>query len=177
VIKNLLVFKSVMAKDVMTPFSVSVIENEATTLEHFHNTHKNLQFSRIPIYKNKPNNITGFILKDDVLEELINEKGEEPLSILRREIYITRPNTPIPELFETFIQRKNHIAIVIDEYGNNLGLVTMEDIIETLLGLEIMDESDDIEDMQVLARKNWEKRAKKIGLVKREDLDESNNNF
>ena len=177
VIKNLLVFKSVQAKDVMTPFSVSVIENEATTIEHFHNTHKNLQFSRIPIYKNKPNNITGFILKDDVLEELINAKGTEPLSILKRDIYITRPNTPIPELFEIFIQRKNHIAIVIDEYGNNLGLVTMEDIIETLLGLEIMDESDNIEDMQILARKNWEKRAKKIGLVKREDIDESNNDF
>ena len=177
VIKNLLVFKSVQAKDVMTPFSVSVIENEATTIEHFHNTHKNLQFSRIPIYKNKPNNITGFILKDDVLEELINEKGEEPLRILKRDIYITRPNTPIPELFEVFIQRKNHIAIVIDEYGNNLGLVTMEDIIETLLGLEIMDESDNIEDMQILARKNWEKRAKKIGLVKREDIDESNNDY
>ncbi|QED38364.1 DUF21 domain-containing protein [Antarcticibacterium arcticum] len=171
VIKNILVFKSVLAKDVMTPFSVSVIENEATTIEHFHNTHKNLQFSRIPIYKNKPNNITGFILKDDVLEELINNRGDEPLSILRREIFITRPKTPIPELFEIFIQRKNHIAIVIDEYGNNLGLVTMEDIIETLLGLEIMDESDDIEDMQVLARKNWEKRAKKIGLVKRDDID------
>lgn len=177
VIKNLLVFKSVQAKDVMTPFSVSVIENEATTIEHFHNTHKNLQFSRIPIYKNKPNNITGFILKDDVLEELINNKGQEPLSILKRDIYITRPGTPIPELFEVFIQRKNHIAIVIDEYGNNLGLVTMEDIIETLLGLEIMDESDNIEDMQILARKNWEKRAKKIGLVKREDIDESNNDF
>ena len=177
VIKNLLVFKSVQAKDVMTPFSVSVIENEATTIEHFHNTHKNLQFSRIPIYKNKPNNITGFILKDEVLEEIINDKGKEPLSILKRDIYITRPNTPIPELFEIFIQRKNHLAIVIDEYGNNLGLVTMEDIIETLLGLEIMDESDNIEDMQILARKNWEKRAKKIGLVKREDIDESNNDF
>ncbi len=165
VIKNLLVFKSVEAKDVMTPFSVAVTEDENTTIEEFHKNHKNLKFSRIPIYNKNTNHVTGFVLKDDVLEEIIDEKGQQPLSLLKRDVFITKPTTPIPELFETFIQRKAHIAIVTDEFGNTIGLVTMEDIIETLLGLEIMDESDNIEDMQVMARKNWEKRAKRLGII------------
>ncbi|WP_034918113.1 CNNM domain-containing protein [Gillisia sp. CAL575] len=171
VIKNLLVFKSVMAKDVMTPFSVATIEDESTSIEEFHRAHKNLKFSRIPVYKDKPNNITGFVLKDDILEEMIDEKGLEPLSLLKRDVFITNPNTPIPELFEIFIKRKAHISIVSDQFGNTLGLVTMEDIIETLLGLEIMDESDQFEDMQLMARQNWEKRAKKLGLIQQNDSE------
>ncbi|RKS55285.1 CBS domain containing-hemolysin-like protein [Gillisia mitskevichiae] len=175
VIKNLLVFKSVMAKDVMTPFTVATIEDESLTIEEFHRAHKNLKFSRIPVYKEKPNNISGFVLKDDILEEMIDEKGLQPLSILKREVFITDRNTPIPELFEIFIQRKAHISIVSDEFGNTIGLVTMEDIIETLLGLEIMDESDHIEDMQLMARQNWEKRAKKLGLIQQNNSEIKSN--
>ncbi|HSI71053.1 MAG TPA: hemolysin family protein [Gillisia sp.] len=171
VIKNLLVFKSVEAKDIMTPFSVAVTEDENTSIEDFHRAHKNLKFSRIPIYAEKSNNITGFILKDDVLEEMIDDKGPQPLSTLKRDILITDVDKPIPELFETFIQKRAHIAVVVDEYGNTVGIVTMEDIIETLLGLEIMDESDNIEDMQVLARQNWERRARRLGLLKQKDDD------
>jgi CBS domain containing-hemolysin-like protein len=155
----------------MTPFSVATIEDESTSIEDFHRANKNLKFSRIPVYKGKPNNITGFVLKDDILEEMIDERGPEPLSILTRDVFITNPNTPIPELFEIFIKRKAHISIVADQYGNTIGLVTMEDIIETLLGLEIMDENDNIEDMQLMARQNWEKRAKKLGLIQQNDSE------
>lgn len=176
VIKNLLVFKSVQAKDIMTPFSVAIIENEETTIEDFHRSHRNLKFSRIPIYKDKPNNITGFILKDELLEEMIDEKGPEPLSKLKRDVFMTPAHTPIPELFETFVQKRAHITVIVDEYGNTIGLVTMEDIIETLLGLEIMDESDNIEDMQLLARQNWEKRAKRLGLLQQENEKAKNGN-
>ena len=170
-IKNMLVFKSVQAKDVMTPFSVAVAAEENTTIEEFHSNHKHLKFSRIPIYEDKPNNITGFILKDDVLEEMLNEKGKQPLSSLKRGIHITSSETPIPNLFDSFIQKKTHLSIVVDEYGNTVGLVTMEDIIETLLGFEIMDESDNIEDMQMLARKNWKRRAKKLGILDEDNED------
>ncbi len=174
VIKNLLVFRSIHAKDVMTPFSVAMTEDENTSIEHFHRHHKNLKFSRIPVYRGRSTNITGFILKDDVLEEIIEEKGNEPLKMLKRDIFVTPVNTPIPELFEIFVQKRAHISMVVDEFGNTVGLVTMEDIIETLLGLEIMDESDSIEDMQKLARENWERRANKIGLIQRNDNDHNN---
>tara|TARA_R110000850_G_scaffold271031_2_gene404888 strand:- start:287921 stop:289000 length:1080 start_codon:yes stop_codon:yes gene_type:complete len=165
VIKNLMIFRSVEAKDVMTPFSVVVTEDETTTIEDFYEENKHLKHSRIPIYKDRSNNITGFILKDDVLEEMIDQKGPEPLSSLKREVLTTSSDTPIPELFEILIEKRTHITIVSDEYGNPIGIVTMEDIIETLLGLEIMDESDNVADMQALARKNWEARAKRLGII------------
>jgi len=170
VIKNLLMLKSVHAKDVMTPFPVVILENETTSLKNFHKNHKGLKFSRIPIYKDKTHNITGFVLRDDLLEEIVEERGEKQLSEIKREIFVVQDNKPIPDLFETFIKHRVHIASVVDEFGNTIGVVTMEDIIETLLGLEIMDESDTIEDMQLQARKNWEMRAKRMGIKIQEDL-------
>src|SRR5690606_28857315 len=110
---------------------------------------KNLKFSRIPIYQGKPNNITGFVLKDDILEHMIDEKGSDSLVSLKREVLMANSDTPIPELFELFVEKRAHVAMVNDEFGNTIGLITMEDILETLLGMEIMDESDSIEDMQL----------------------------
>jgi CBS domain containing-hemolysin-like protein len=164
VIKNLLIFKSVEAKDVMTPFPVVISEDEQTTLQDFYEANNNLRFSRIPIFREKSHNITGFVLKDDILEEIVQEKGDKVLADLKREIFVVDAGKPIPELFEKFIKQRGHIALVVDDFGNTIGIVTMEDIIETLLGLEIMDESDTIEDMQVQARKNWERRAKRMGI-------------
>lgn len=164
VIQNLLAFKWVMAKDVMTPFPVVIMEDESTTLQDFHESHKNLRFSRIPVYREKTHNITGFVLKDDILEEIVEERGDKMLSDIRRDIFVVDAEKPIPELFEVFIKQRGHIALVVDEFGNTIGVVTMEDIIETLLGQEIMDESDAIEDMQLAARKNWERRAKRMGI-------------
>lgn len=170
-IKNLLVFKSVMAQDVMTPFSVAMIANEEQSVADFISEHPTLKFSRIPVYHNQPNNITGFVLKDEILEHMIQDKGALHLESLKRDVLLTYSHTPIPKLFEFFIQKRAHLAVVADQYGNTVGIITMEDIIETLLGLEIMDESDSTEDMQHLARKNWEKRAKRLGII-RDNLED-----
>lgn len=164
VIKNLLLFKSVKAKDVMTPFPVVELENEDTTLQYFYEHHKNLRFSRIPVYKDKSHNITGFVLKDDILEEMVEERGNKIMADIRRDIFVVSAEKPIPDLFDVFIKQRGHIALVVDDYGNTVGIVTMEDIIETLLGLEIMDESDAVADMQAQARRNWERRAKRMGI-------------
>ena len=123
------------------------------------------------MYKNKTHNITGFVLRDDVLEEIVEDRGDKLLSDLKREIFVVASEKPIPELFETFIKQRVHIASVVDDFGNTIGVVTMEDIIETLLGLEIMDESDNIEDMQLQARKNWERRAKRMGIEINRDIE------
>jgi magnesium and cobalt exporter, CNNM family len=175
VIKNLLVFKSILAKDVMTPFPVVEMEDESTTLAAFHQAHKNTRFSRIPLYKNKTHNITGFVLKDDILEELVEEHGSKTLSDIKRDIAVIDAKKPIPDLFDTFLKQRTHIALVVDEFGSTIGVVTMEDIIETLLGLEIMDESDTIEDMQVAARKNWKRRAERMGLELQERGEDEEN--
>jgi len=165
IIKNLLTFKEIHAKDIMTPRVVMVSASENETIQFFYNEHPKLQFSRIPIYKENSDNITGFVIKSELLEEIIKGNGGKNLVELKREILVTNRNLPIPDLFEEFIAKREHIALVVDEYGTTSGLVTMEDVIETLLGLEIMDESDNVADLQHLARMNWEQRAKKIGLL------------
>ncbi len=165
VIKNLLSFDEIEAKDVMTPRTVMKIAPEDMPIQEFFDNNRPLRFSRIPVYKDRDDNITGFFLKDELMEAIINKKGKEPLATIRREILITNRSKPIPELFKKFVAQKEHISLVVDEYGSVSGLVTMEDVIETLLGLEIMDESDNVEDLQVLARKNWETRAKRLGII------------
>lgn len=164
VIRNLLYFKSVQAKDVMTPFPVVILENEQTTLQDFYDRNKDLRFSRIPIHKEKSHEISGFVLKDDVLQEIVEDHGQKQLADIKRDIHVVEDETPLPDLFEKFIKQRIHICLVVDDFGNTIGIVTMEDIIETLLGMEIMDESDAVEDMQKQARKNWELRAKRMGI-------------
>lgn len=165
VIKNLLQFEEILVKDIMTPRAVMLIAPEDQTVEEFFRNNPKLRFSRIPVYRERVDTISGFVLKDNVLEALINKNGDKPLADLRRELLMTKRDTPIPQLFDTLIRKREHIALVVDEYGSVAGLVTMEDIIETLLGLEIMDESDNVEDLQLLARKKWEDRAKRSGII------------
>lgn len=169
VIKNLLTFKEIKAKDVMTPRTVMKTESEATSVEDFFNRNLNLRFSRIPIYIDNEDNIKGLVLKDDVFKEMALGNGDKKLSDIKRNIIIVDRNMAIPKLFEHLVETRNHMALVVDEYGTVSGLVTMEDVIETLLGLEIMDESDNVSDLQVQARKNWESRAKKLGILKDEE--------
>ena len=165
VIKNLLNFKEVRVRDIMTPRTVLQSANEQQSIQEFYNENPQLRFSRIPIYSENPDNITGYFLKDQLLETIIRGHGKQPLKNIKRSILVTERNLPIPNLFDKLIDEREHIALVVDEYGSVSGLVTQEDMIETLLGLEIMDESDTIEDLQLLARKSWERRAKRLGII------------
>lgn len=165
IIKNLLTFKEVFAKDVMTPRTVMKTEDETTTVEDFFKKNLNLRFSRIPVYSNDPDNITGLVLKDEIFKEMALDNNSKKLSELKRDVIVVSRGLPIPTLFEKLVESRNHMALVVDEYGSVGGLVTMEDVIETLLGLEIMDESDNVSDLQLLARRSWEVRAKKLGII------------
>lgn len=169
VIRNMLTFKEVQAKDVMTPRTVMSIEDEDQTVEAFFRKNANTKFSRIPVFTNNNDNITGLVLKDEVFKEMAFGNGNKRLSEIKRNIIIINRSMPIPRLFEQLVESKNHMALVVDEYGSVSGLVTMEDVIETLLGMEIMDESDDVPDLQLLARRSWEARAKRLGLIQDEE--------
>lgn len=169
IIKNLLTFKEVRAKDIMTPRTVMKTENENTTVTDFFNQNTNLRFSRVPVYADHSDNIKGLVLKDEIFKEMALHNGDKKLAELKRPIIVINRNLPIPELFEKLVASKNHMALVVDEYGSVSGIVTMEDVIETLLGLEIMDESDNVSDLQLLARKSWEARAKKLGIIEGEN--------
>jgi CBS domain containing-hemolysin-like protein len=165
VIRNMLNFKEVLAKHIMTPRTVITSANEKTKIEDFYTQHPELKFSRIPIYSETKDHITGYFLKDQMLENIVKGKGSEDLNSIKREILVIERNYPIPDLFETLIEKREHIALVVDEFGAPSGIVSQEDVIETLLGLEIMDESDQVADLQELARKTWEKRAKRLGII------------
>ena len=164
IIKNLLTFKKVFAKDIMTPRPVMKIEDEQTTVADFFDKNSDLRFSRIPIYAENEDDISGLVLKDEIFKEMALDHGDKILAELKRPIIIVVRDLPIPKLFDKLVESRNHMALVVDEYGSVSGLVTMEDVIETLLGLEIMDESDNVSDLQHLARKSWESRAKKLGI-------------
>ncbi len=165
IIQNLLSFNKILVRDVMTPRTVIVSAAEDMTIGDFHAQNTKLRFSRIPIYEKEKDEVTGFVLKDEILLALVNKKGNESLKSIKREIMVTSLTFPIPQLFNLFMEKREHIALVVDEFGGVAGLVTMEDLIETLLGMEIMDEYDNVEDMQAMARKKWESRAKNLGLI------------
>ena len=165
IIQNLVRFKEIRVQDIMTPRTVIQAAREDQAIQIvFEDVIQNSHFSRIPTFTTDKDQITGYVLKNEVLLAMINQNADGPLSQLRREIKIVSPNLPIPELFNKLMEEREHMAVVVGDYGGTEGLVTMEDVIETLLGLEIMDEVDAIEDMQNLARKNWKKRAEKLGL-------------
>ena len=172
VIKNMLAFKDVQAQDIMTPRTVMKVADESTTVEIFFNENQNLRFSRIPVYTDDIDNISGLVLKDDVYKEMANDNNSKTLAEIKRNILVTNRTIPIPQLLDELVENKNHMALVVDEYGSVGGIVTMEDVIETLLGVEIMDESDNVEDLQMLARKSWERRAKRLGLIEEQKPDE-----
>jgi len=165
IMRNLMLFESVLARDVMTPRTVMVAAPENMTVREFHDSHPNLRFSRIPIFEESLDHVTGYVLKNDLLIRLVNNENNTPLSAIKRNMIAIKENFPIPELFNHFTEKREQVALIIDEFGGTAGLVTLEDVIETLLGLEIVDESDHTVDMQVLARKKWEERARRIGLL------------
>lgn len=160
-IQNLLQLETRKVEDIMTPRSVVLILDENSTLGEIYDEYNPFQFSRIPVYKESTDNITGFILKDTILENIADDNHKKQTSEIRREVLFVEDNFTVAKLLDTLILKKQHLAMVADQYGTIVGLVTMEDVIETLFGLEIIDESDTVADLQKLARDNWLKRSKK----------------
>ena len=162
-IHNLLNFKNYKVREVMTPRTVAVSAPQNMTAREFYDLQDELIFSRIPLKENQnQETIIGYILKDEVLEHLIDDEDDKPLSHFKRDIISVPERYSIFELFNDFIQKREHIALVVDEYGGMAGIVTMEDVVETLLGSEIVDETDKIVDLQDMAKKQWKSRYKKM---------------
>jgi CBS domain containing-hemolysin-like protein len=171
IINNLLGFEKLSSEDIMTPRNVVMMADEKQTLREFYDTYKNrMTFSRIPLYSDSRDHITGILLKDLLLQKLIEGEGERPLSDIRRDVGMVSDVATLPVLFNQMVQQNQHMNIVIDEFGVLRGIVTMEDLIETLFGQEIVDEMDSVSDLQEFARKKWKERAKKLGIMEmRED--------
>ncbi|MDX5423063.1 MAG: CNNM domain-containing protein [Hymenobacteraceae bacterium] len=163
VINNVLRFNVILASHIMTPRTVIKAAPEKQYVREYYDNSTNMRFSRIPVFDDSIDHITGYVLKDEVLQRIIEGDGGLSLAEIKRPIHVVHESTPVPQLFTRLMEKKEHIALVVDEYGGTAGIVTMEDIIETLLGLEITDELDVVEDLQKWAREKWEKRARKLG--------------
>ncbi|MFO8087189.1 MAG: hemolysin family protein [Bacteroidales bacterium] len=158
IIQNLLRLDYMRVKDIMTPRVVIVSANQETRVSEFYDEVQNLRFSRIPVYKDEQEHITGYILKDDLLIHLLHQERDIKLEEFKRKILIVVNNSSISRLYEKFTEENEMIALVVDEYGGLDGIVTMEDIVETMLGQEIIDEYDQATDMRELAKKIWRKK-------------------
>jgi CBS domain containing-hemolysin-like protein len=165
IIRNLLMLKDLTAGDVMTPRPVVMALPENTTIADALAREEMQQFSRVPVFRDTIDQVTGFVLKDEILLEQARGGSERRLVDLKRELPTVHRDLRLRRLLAFLLERRRaHIALVIDEYVGTEGLVTMEDVVETLLGLEIVDEMDRNVDMQALARRRWAERARSMGL-------------
>jgi len=165
ILKNLFRFRSSTIKDIMTPRTVVFALQENMTIAEFFEKHNQTPFSRIPVFNIDRDDITGFVLKDDILLAQARDLNNSRLNEFKREIKAVPVTHFLSQLLEFLLDTRSHIVLVVDEYGGMEGIVTLEDVVETLLGLEIVDEADKTVDMQILARNLWEKRARRIGLI------------
>ncbi len=163
-LQNILRFGDLQVEDIMTPRTVVQAAEESMTVREFFDDHPDPVFSRIPVYRDRMDNMTGYVLKADLLLEMAQDRFSTQLEELRREVVFVPEHQSVRELFEVLVTSQQHIAVVVDEYGGVAGVVTMEDVVETLLGLEIVDESDVEQDMRKVARDQWRKRALRMGI-------------
>ena len=165
IIQNLLRLKNVKVKEIMTPRVVVAVADEDLSLKVFFFFIEYLKFSRIPVYSGNDENIMGYVFRHEVFKKLAEDQHDLKLKDVKRKIVIVPNSIVLFSLWEKLLEEKEHIALITDEYGGLDGIVTMEDIIETLLGLEIMDETDTIDDMQKYARDKWKERQKKDNII------------
>jgi CBS domain containing-hemolysin-like protein len=167
IIQNLIKLKTVKIPEIMTPRIVVVTANENMTLQEFLKNKEFLHFSRIPIFDGNKDNITGYVFRELVFEKLAEDQFDLKLKDIKREILTFPGPTTLFDAWEEMLINKEHIALVVDEYGGMDGIVSLEDVIESLLGFEIVDETDRVEDMQQYAMERWKSKQTKYQYLAR----------
>ena len=162
-IQNLLKLDDIKARDIRTPSSVVEMAEESMTLREFYRHDAYSTYSRIPVYNEENDDfIKGYVLRQTILEKLSEDKFELRLTDIVRPVLTFQENEPVSKIWEKLLAKKEHISVIIDEYGCFRGIVTMEDVIETMLGTEIVDEKDTVTDMQELAREKWQEQQEAL---------------
>jgi len=169
ILKNLLLVGKLKVRDVMTPRPVLFMLPSEMTVGEVVSRYPKIRFSRIPIYDKDPESIHSFVLTNDVILEVSRDRPHTLLASLGRSVKMVPETMPLILIFEQFLSEGEYVAMVVDEYGGIEGIVTMEDVMETLLGIEVVDESDVEPDMQALARRQWTKRARALGIIPPEE--------
>ncbi|MES9969983.1 MAG: hemolysin family protein [Candidatus Thiodiazotropha sp.] len=164
ILKNLFLLSETRVTDVMTPRTVVFSLDETLLVQEYFEKHNSSRFSRIPVYRENRDHVTGFVLRSDLLLSHARGNSDNSLDVYRRDLVALPDTSSLQTAFELFIEKRSHIMLVVDEYGSMSGIITLEDILETILGIEIVDEGDRIDDMRKLARRLWRKRADRMGL-------------
>ena len=160
-IQNLLKLDEITAHEIMTPSTVVEMADGAMTVREFYDS--DLTHSRILVYDDENSDyVIGYVLRQTVLEKMAEDKFKTRIRDISRPILSFPEDEPVGNIWERFLEKKEHISVIIDEYGTFRGLVTLEDVIETMLGQEIVDETDEVVDMQEYAKEQWEKAQKDI---------------
>lgn len=158
VIANMLRMREICAEDVMTPRTVVFMLDAESTVAEALAEHPRLRFSRIPLMGEGPDDLRGIVLRTDVYEAMAGGRGCATLESLKRDLQAVPETATLMAVMERFAATGHHIFLVVDEYGGTSGVVTLEDIVETMLGAEIVDETDPAPDMQRLARRAQQRR-------------------
>ena len=163
IINNVMKLTRISVRDIMTPRPVVFSVSGQLKVKEFFDAHAEKPFSRIPIQDSSADDISTYVLKTDLLIAQAKDEFEAPLSTFKRKFLILPDVVTASDAFDRLAQDKSHIALVVDEYGTMQGVVTLEDVLETLIGFEITDELDKVEDMQALAQKRWRERMVAMG--------------
>jgi CBS domain containing-hemolysin-like protein len=164
IVSNLMKLQKLSVRDIMTPRPVVFSVQEDMTVQDFFATHANSPFSRIPVFGINSDDIKGYALKSDLLIAQARDQFDRKLSEFKRDFIVLLDDLNISDIYDRLVHEKSHLALVVDGYGTVQGLVTLEDVLETLIGLEITDELDKVEDMQALAHKRWRERMQALGV-------------
>jgi CBS domain containing-hemolysin-like protein len=169
-LSNILGLREIRTEQVLTPRSVVHMLDQNMTVSEALDHPKTKQFTRMPIYGEGFDDIQGKVIKRDLFEAERAGHGDDPISQYAKQIYRVSEKLPVQQLLDLFIKHHAHLFLVEDEFGQTAGIVTLEDAIETLLGREIVDESDVVEDMQALARGKYRERLREDR--QKQDLDD-----
>ena len=161
VIENVLMLDDILVEEVLTPRSVIFAVNKTNSVREVLDKYNDIEFSRIPVYEDGLDNIIGIVRRHVLLKSKAEDQFDVTMGELAKPIHAVEENDSVGDVLDEFVKRREHLFMVKDQFGQVAGLVTLEDAIETLLGVEIVDETDSVVDMRKLALDNWRKKLLK----------------
>lgn len=164
IVSNLMGLHNLSVRSIMTPRLVIFSVSAGMSVGDFFAKHADAPFSRIPLYKDSPDDISAYALKADLFAAQANDEFNRTLDEFARDFLVIPDVSSVFQAFDRLTQEHAQVALIVDEYGAVQGLVTLEDVVETMFGFEITDELDTVEDMQALARQRWRRRMERLGI-------------
>ena len=153
VIANILQLRHKMVREAMTPRTVTFsLEQSLSVADAMEQVNRLSSHSRIPLFEKEPNDVTGIVMRKDILQAAAEGADDRLLSTFMQPVHFVPETAPLNRILIDFFDRQQHLFVVVDEYGSMTGIISMEDVLEEIVGREIIDESDKARDMRELAR-------------------------